>query len=161
MPILLTLSKTRSSQKSDITFCNNVTVKPTHCSSQTKSKIEGSFKKSLLSFLLLIGLLGSVSHGIYDGLGRRIETTSGASTISYYYDPMVEHRQLGSCQKEGQFRYLDNLVPDGLFFFCCRHHHPRSKPISSASRKHHLRLTPRARRQNQLSFLAAKERVIL
>ena len=32
---------------------------------------------------------------VYDGLGRRIRTTSGSDTIKYYYDPEVEFLELG------------------------------------------------------------------
>jgi len=34
---------------------------------------------------------------LYDGLGRRIQTSSEGSTINYYYDPEVEFLELGHC----------------------------------------------------------------
>ena len=44
---------------------------------------------------------------VYDGLGRRVQTSYADATgtketseplkLTYYYDPEVEHRQLGSC----------------------------------------------------------------
>jgi hypothetical protein len=50
-----------------------------------------------LNLLLIIGLFVTFFHNSYNGLGRLIETSVRGSTINYYYDPEVEHRQLGSC----------------------------------------------------------------
>ena len=54
-----------------------------------------SFTQSLLSLILIIGLFVTLFHNLYNGLGRRIQTTSQGSTVSYYYDPCVEFLELG------------------------------------------------------------------
>jgi RHS repeat-associated protein len=93
MPTLLSHQLSSSSVAVD----NDSAIEMASCSPQAAVTFSPNYRKSLLHIVLLIGLFAALVHNSYDGLGRRIRTTSGSDTINYYYDPEVEHRQLGSC----------------------------------------------------------------
>ena len=97
MPTLLTNHKISSSPKRGISFCNEVAIQKTHCSPPTEKTFTSSFKNTLLSLVLFLGLFSTTQHWTttYDGLGRRIKTSSAGNTINYYYDPEVEFLELG------------------------------------------------------------------
>ena len=62
--------------------------------SAKKKTFSTSFTQHLLSLIFIVGLLGKM-FSFYNGLGRRIQTTSQGNTINYYYDPEVEFLELG------------------------------------------------------------------
>ena len=76
---------------------NDSAIEMASCFPQAVVTFSRTCKQSLLNLLLIIGLFVTFFHNSYNGLGRLIETSVRGSTINYYYDPEVEHRQLGSC----------------------------------------------------------------
>ena len=104
MPTLLVNRKTSSPLKRGVSFCNEAAIHKTHCSPPTEKTFTSSFKNTLLSLVLFLGLFSTTQHWTttYDGLGRRIQTSyedgtdaGKSSLINYYYDPLVEFLELG------------------------------------------------------------------
>ena len=99
MPTLLSQPTSSSCRTRNfpIAVGNHSTVQSSHCSPQTKKTFAPSFKNTLLSLVLFLGLFSTTQHWTttYDGLGRRIQTSSGGNIVNYYYDPEVEFLELG------------------------------------------------------------------